>query len=114
MEERAPRKPNWTLQAILCAGAVAWQTYDLATAVDGAAGAAILGARLRPDRRRRGAGYAGAGRFAERLSGGGTSARGLIRQSFLFMASPDPFPARRPSWPNCPHTCDALKRKQFT
>ncbi len=34
MEGRAPRKPNWTLQAILCAGVVAWQGYDLATAVE--------------------------------------------------------------------------------
>ena len=32
--ERAPRKPNWAMQAILCAGVVAWQTYDLATAVE--------------------------------------------------------------------------------
>jgi hypothetical protein len=34
MAERAPRKPNWTLQAILCAGVVVWQSYDLATAVE--------------------------------------------------------------------------------
>ena len=34
MEKRARRKPNWTLQAILCAGVVAWQSYDLATAVE--------------------------------------------------------------------------------
>ena len=34
MEGRAPRKPNWTLQAILCAGVFAWRSYDLATAVE--------------------------------------------------------------------------------
>ncbi len=34
MEGRAPRTPNWTMQAILCAGVVAWQGYDLATAVE--------------------------------------------------------------------------------
>ncbi len=34
MEGRAPRKPNWTLQAILCAGVAAWQSYDQATAVE--------------------------------------------------------------------------------
>ena len=34
MEERAARKPNWTLQAILCAGVVIWQSYDLATAAE--------------------------------------------------------------------------------
>ena len=34
MEQRAPRKPNWMLQAILCAGVVVWQSYDLATAVE--------------------------------------------------------------------------------
>ena len=34
MAERARRKPNWTLQAILCAGVVVWQSYDLATAVE--------------------------------------------------------------------------------
>ncbi len=34
MDQRAPRKPNWTLQAILCAGVVIWQGYDLATAVE--------------------------------------------------------------------------------
>ena len=33
MEGRAPRKPNWRLQAILCAGVVIWQSYDLATTV---------------------------------------------------------------------------------
>ncbi len=32
MEQRARRRPNWTLQAILCAGVVIWQGYDLATA----------------------------------------------------------------------------------
>ncbi|MGA2494434.1 MAG: hypothetical protein ABSF67_16050 [Roseiarcus sp.] len=34
MERRAPRRPNWTLQAILCAGVVIWQSYELATAVE--------------------------------------------------------------------------------
>jgi hypothetical protein len=34
VEGGAPPKPNWTLQAILCAGVVAWQSYDLATAVE--------------------------------------------------------------------------------
>jgi predicted membrane protein len=34
MEKCASRKPNWTIQAILCAGVVAWQSYDLATAVE--------------------------------------------------------------------------------
>ena len=34
MEGRAKRKPNWTLQAILCAGVVIWQSYDLATATE--------------------------------------------------------------------------------
>ena len=33
MEQRARRKPNWMLQAILCAGVVIWQSFDLATAV---------------------------------------------------------------------------------
>jgi hypothetical protein len=32
MQLRARRKPNWMLQAILCAGVVVWQSYDLATA----------------------------------------------------------------------------------
>lgn len=27
-----PRRPNWLLQAILCAGVVVWQGCDLATA----------------------------------------------------------------------------------
>ena len=34
MEKRAPRRPNWTLQAILCAGVVLWQGYEMATAVE--------------------------------------------------------------------------------
>ena len=34
MEKRAARRPNWTLQAILCAGVVIWQSYDLATAAE--------------------------------------------------------------------------------
>jgi hypothetical protein len=34
MEQRAPRKPNWALQAIICAGVVIWQSYDLATATE--------------------------------------------------------------------------------
>ena len=34
MDKRAPRRPNWTLQAILCAGVVVWQSYDLATATE--------------------------------------------------------------------------------
>jgi hypothetical protein len=34
MEQRARRKPNWMLQAILCAGVVIWQSFDLATAVE--------------------------------------------------------------------------------
>jgi hypothetical protein len=32
VEGGAPRKPNWTLQAILCVGVVAWRSYDPATA----------------------------------------------------------------------------------
>ena len=34
MEGRAKPKPNWTLRAILCAGVVVWQGYDLATAME--------------------------------------------------------------------------------
>lgn len=34
MEERTKRKPNWTLQAVLCGGIVAWQTYEMATAAE--------------------------------------------------------------------------------
>jgi hypothetical protein len=34
MKDLAPRRPNWTLQAILCAGVVIWQGYDLATAAE--------------------------------------------------------------------------------
>jgi hypothetical protein len=45
MEGRAPRKPNWTMQAILCAGVVVWQTYDLATAVE-APSTALLALQL--------------------------------------------------------------------
>ncbi len=45
MEGRAPRKPNWTLQAILCAGVFAWRSYDPATAVE-ARPRALLALRL--------------------------------------------------------------------
>jgi len=34
MEGRTKRKPNWTLQAALCGGVVAWQAYEMATAVE--------------------------------------------------------------------------------
>ena len=34
MERRAPWRQNWTLQAILCAGVVIWQGYELATAAE--------------------------------------------------------------------------------
>ena len=100
MEGRAPRKPNWTLQAILCAGVVAWQGYDLATAVEARSTAlvALQWVCCSP------AGWSAAsgrwscwrGALSRAVEGGGPSALGLIRQSFLFKASPDPFPARRP------------------
>jgi hypothetical protein len=34
MTDPKPRQKNWGLQVALCAGVVAWQVYDLATATE--------------------------------------------------------------------------------
>lgn len=34
MTDQKPRQKNWGLQVALCAGVVAWQVYDLATATE--------------------------------------------------------------------------------
>jgi len=34
MDTAKPKKKNWGLQAALCAGVVAWQVYELATATE--------------------------------------------------------------------------------